>query len=91
MEKIKKEQANVLKDIIGKKWKNIPHFNLIATGTFGVKIKDGDIIGLGLFDKKLTVLPESIGNLTCLEELWLDNNQLIACLLYTSPSPRDRS
>ena len=40
MEKIKSDQEKVLKEILGKKWKNIPQVNEIEyASTFGVKIK----------------------------------------------------
>ena len=69
MKKIKYEQAKVLEDIFGIKWKKIPQVKKI------VKIKDGDIIELNLYNNNLTTLPESIGDLKSLEFLSLSNNQ----------------
>lgn len=76
MKKIRYEQAKILEDIIGKRWKKIPQVNKIEWDTKGVKINDGEITGLGLFQNQLQTLPESIGNLKSLEALTLDNNQL---------------
>ena len=41
-----------------------------------VVIKDNHVVGLGLYNKGLTSLPETIGQLTSLKELWLTSNQL---------------
>ncbi len=51
MEKIKSDQEKVLKEILGKNWKNIPQINGIEWNTFGVKIKDGNVIGLDYITK----------------------------------------
>jgi len=76
MKKIIYEQAKVLEDIIGKKWKKIRQVNEIKWNTKGVKINNCEITGLGLFQYQLQTLPESIGNLKTLESLTLDRNQL---------------
>lgn len=76
MKKIKDEQATVLEDIIGKKWKKIPQVNEIRWDTTGVKINDNEITGLGLFQNQLQALPESVSNLKSLEILTLCSNQL---------------
>ena len=65
MERIKSDQENALKEILGKKLKKKR-----------VKITDGDVIVLGLNNTKLTTLPESISNLKLLQELNLRDNQL---------------
>jgi len=59
MEKNNIELVKVLKEIFGKKWKKY-QVNEIKSDTFGVKIKDGDIIGLGLCKNQLSTLPEAI-------------------------------
>ena len=74
---IKYEQAKVLEEletIIGKK---IPIIQEINLNSFGVKIKGENIIKLGLWACKLTTLPESIGNLSLLKELYLRENHLL--------------
>ena len=76
MEKIIQEQARVLEDIIGRNWGNIPQVNEIEWEKSGVKIKDGAIVGLGLYNIKLRTLPESIGDLESLQKLYLRNNLL---------------
>lgn len=79
MEKIKSEQSKVLKEIIGRKWKNVPQLDIYSTikyDTFGIKVEDGDIIELGLFRDLIYSLPESIGNLKSLKRLYLHNNRL---------------
>jgi hypothetical protein len=76
---INQEQVKFLEDIfgvLGEKWKNIPIVNEIEHAKFGIKFKDGNIIGLGLNDIKLTTLPESIGTLKSLKNLSLMDNQL---------------
>ena len=45
---------------------------------------------LYLSDNQLTELPAWLGELTQLKRLFMAGNQLCACLLYTSPSPRDQ-
>ena len=80
MKKIKSEQINFLKDILGKKWNKIrlvDNLNKIKKNQCGMIVKGGNIIGLRLKSFSVKHLPESIGNLTSLQELWLFNNQLI--------------
>jgi Leucine-rich repeat (LRR) protein len=43
---------------------------------FGIVVQDEDVIRLGLHKKALTNIPESIGNLTSLQELYLGDNNL---------------
>jgi len=76
MVKINQEQVHFLKDILGKKWKKIPLVDKIEWDTFGVRIKGDNIIGLGLYNRNLAKLPESIGNLTSLQVLSLFDNSL---------------
>jgi Leucine-rich repeat (LRR) protein len=54
----------------------IPIKSSIEYNTFGVKIEDNHVVGLGLYNKGLTSLPETIGQLTSLTELWIYNNHL---------------
>ncbi|MBN1216771.1 MAG: hypothetical protein JXA99_15190 [Candidatus Lokiarchaeota archaeon] len=44
--------------------------------SFGVKIEEGNIIGLSLYDCGLSTLPESIGYLKSLQILYLRNNNI---------------
>jgi len=76
MKKIKYEQAKVLEDIIGKKWKKLPQVIKIEGATKGVKINNGEITGLGLSQNQIQTLPESIGKLKSLESLTLYDNHL---------------
>jgi len=46
--------------------------------TFGYMEESGHVVGLGLYKKKLSSLPESIGNLNSLKELYIGGNQLIS-------------
>jgi len=70
------EQTKAIKNLeklIGE----IPTVSEIEWNTFGVKVQqDNQIVGLNLYKKGLTSLPNTIGNLTSLKELYLENNQL---------------
>ncbi|MHA1729892.1 MAG: leucine-rich repeat domain-containing protein, partial [Promethearchaeota archaeon] len=55
----------------------IPLVEKIEWITFGFKINNRHIVGIGFYEKGLTALPESITKLTSLEELSLYSNKLI--------------
>jgi len=55
----------------------IPHLPKIEQCSFGFVTRDKKIVGLILYDMKLTHLTHTIGNLTNLKTLILDNNQII--------------
>jgi len=61
-----------LKGTIG----TIPLVEEIERETFGIKIDNDNIVGIGLFCCRLKALPESIGNLKSLQKLRLESNQL---------------
>ncbi len=54
----------------------IPKVNEIDWDTFGFVSDSGYVTGLGLYQKGLTYLPESIGDLTAMEDLRLSENHL---------------
>jgi len=68
LKEINFKQDKALKEIYGKKWKKIPQVDKIKQSTFGIKVEGDSIVGLGLHERGLTTLPESIGNLSSLEE-----------------------
>ncbi len=73
------EQANVLKDLEELIGRPIPLVEKIGWAqSFGVKVEGDNVIGLWLYHRGLTTLPESIGNLSSLEILGVDSNQLSA-------------
>ena len=55
----------------------IPVIYEIDDDSFGIKIEDGNVLGLGLFNCYLNTLPESIVSLRFLKKLNLRCNQLI--------------
>lgn len=73
--KILQIEVDILKQI-EKSTGKIPVVNEIKYDTFGFQVKENGVVSLGLFTKKLTSLPESIGNLTNLQYLGIQNNQL---------------
>ena len=54
----------------------IPKVSEIGSDTFGYIEVSGQVVGLGLYNKNLSSLPESIGNLRSLQILSLWRNQL---------------
>jgi len=62
----------LLELLLGKK---IPKVNTIKYNTLGFTARDGHVTGLGFFEQVLTSLPESIGDLTKLETLWLEEHK----------------
>ena len=73
---VKPYQAKVLKELEKLLGRPILQVDEIKWDTVGFKIKENNIIGLGLFNCELTILPESIGTLQSLQELNLTHNQL---------------
>jgi Leucine-rich repeat (LRR) protein len=59
-----------LEQIVG----SIPVVGNIVYGTFGAQIQEHHVIGLGLYSKGLTSLPETIGDLNSLRHLDLRQN-----------------
>ena len=55
----------------------IPNIEKIDDYSFGFQKKDTFIIGIGLFNKELTYLPENLGQLINLQELYISDNKLI--------------
>jgi len=76
--RIKPDQAKVIKDLEKLIDKPIPQVKKFTWDEFGFKIEGEEIIELGLFNKELTSLPESIGNLTSLKKLNLMINPIIS-------------
>ena len=72
----KPEQAKVLKELEKIIGKSIPQVEEIKELTFGVKIVVDNIVGLGFYNRQLSTLPETIGNLKSLQELYLSDNKL---------------
>ncbi|MFX1293322.1 MAG: hypothetical protein ACFFD2_00490 [Promethearchaeota archaeon] len=62
-----------MKTLIGKSIKSIKE---LKWDTFGVKIAGDDIIGIALHKRKLTILPQSVGNLKSLQVQFLGYNKL---------------
>lgn len=42
----------------------------------GFSVENNRVIGVDLYKCEVSTLPESIGNLSSLEKLWIDENQL---------------
>lgn len=64
-----------LAEIIGEP---VPQVSEISLSTFGYVIENGKITGLGLYDRSLKSIPESISQLTNLKYLDLSFNELTA-------------
>ena len=73
---VKPEKAKVLKELEKIIGKSIPQVEAIDDGTVGVKFEGDNIVGLGLYKQGRMILPESIGNLESLQELYLMDNKL---------------
>ena len=54
----------------------IPKVSRVEYNTFGYVEEQNHVVQLGLYNKKVTSLPESIGSLTLLTELNLEENEL---------------
>ena len=73
--KVKEKKAlNDLKDLIGAP---IPELSYLSSFAFGFTTKNGHVVRLGLPEKGLTVLPESFGDFTSLQEVVLFGNELV--------------
>ena len=73
---VNQEQAKVLEELERILGKSIPQINIINWNIFGAKIDGDKIIGLGLCNCGLTVLPESFGDLRSLQTLEIWRNKL---------------
>ena len=68
---VEPEQAIALEELEKLVGKTIPIVEKTERNTFGFKIEDDNVTGLGLCDQGLSTLPESIGNLIyCLLAFW---------------------
>ncbi|MFX1259362.1 MAG: leucine-rich repeat domain-containing protein [Promethearchaeota archaeon] len=72
---LKADHLKVLKELEELIHKSIPRISEVNWGSFGVEIKDNEIVGIGLFDCKLNTLPNSIIALKSLKSLFLPVNQ----------------
>ncbi|KKM74291.1 hypothetical protein LCGC14_1401740, partial [marine sediment metagenome] len=70
------EHIKVLRELERKIGKSLSPVVELNWDTLGVKFLDTDVIGLGLYGCNLNDLPESIGKLNSLEELFLARNNL---------------
>jgi len=70
------EQVNTLMDLQKIIKRPIPFANNIYPNSFGIKIENNYVVGLGLYGIGLNTLPESIGNFTSLQKLFLEHNKL---------------
>lgn len=70
---ISREQSVFLEDLEKLIGKPIPLVNEINSSPSGFKVGGDNIVELGLHNRKLSSLPESIGNLTFLKFLYLRN------------------
>ncbi len=77
-----KSDKAILKELEQLIGKSIPAVATIEYDTFGMKLEEDTLVGLGLYNCKLTALPESFGDLKSLQILSIDNNQLM-----TLPKP----
>jgi hypothetical protein len=71
------DQASVLGELENRLKRPIPIVHEILSGNVGVKIEDGKVIGLGLYQCNLNTLPDSFGQLKSLQKLNLGANGLI--------------
>lgn len=74
--KIEKEQLDVLKEIEKIVGEELPVVNKIAIHTFGKKVKNGNVVGLGLYQTSIEEIPKNIGDLKNIKKLSLSNNKL---------------
>ena len=74
--KVIKRERDVLIELENELGEVIPSVSSIDWETFGFIIRGGHIVGLGLYGRGLTSLPDSIGQLTSLTELNLGYNHL---------------
>jgi len=72
---LKPELAQALEELEKIIGKPIPQVEEIERNTFGVKVEGDKVIGLCLYNQGLSTLPESIGNLSSLKELFLGSNK----------------
>lgn len=76
--KIHQYQADVLQELEQLTGKQFSNVNELATYTriTCFTVANYNVVGLGLYDHGLSILPESIGNLSSLKELALGHNKL---------------
>jgi len=69
-------ECRVLQEVEGQLRKPVPRVAEVRFGNFGFAATGGHVTRLGLCGQALQSLPESIGNLTSLQELHLYDNKL---------------
>jgi Leucine-rich repeat (LRR) protein len=74
---VKPDQAKVLEELEKNVGESFLEVDVLEWDTFGFKIDTGNVVGIGMFNRGLTKLPDSIGNLSSLEELYLGSNKLV--------------
>ncbi len=69
-------ESTVLIELERQLKKPIPKISNINWSSFGFTVKEGHVIELGLYKQELSSLPNSFGNLTHLQKVFLSSNQL---------------
>ena len=77
-----KAEVEVMVELEGIVHEPIPVVDEVESGTFGFVSRGNHVTQLGLYKRGLTALPETIGNLACLETLILCENKLKTVLMY---------
>lgn len=70
------DQASVLRELENRIRRRIPIVHHIFSGTVGAEVRDGEVIGLGLYNCSLSKLPSIFGQLKSLKKLNLGANSL---------------
>ncbi|MHA1315872.1 MAG: hypothetical protein ACTSRB_18365 [Candidatus Helarchaeota archaeon] len=76
MTSLEESEAPFLEDLKLVIGKAVPEVQEVGAETFGYVVKNGHITELGLNEVKKIAIPESIGNWTKLEVLYVDINSL---------------
>ncbi|NVM02487.1 MAG: leucine-rich repeat domain-containing protein [Candidatus Helarchaeota archaeon] len=74
--KLPEEEIKVLKELEEIIGREVPFIDLIEFNSIGVQIEAEHIVGIGIYDCKLEIIPETISSLTHLQILDLNLNRI---------------